>query len=190
MIHVPDIGFTNRSQRARDEVAAAWEHLLTAAEQTARQVGETSRRRGKVARDRTSLARRAILGELSPTPWRWLGVGLAAGAVLGATGALVLARRRAGGDQETTDQAAGDVNDHAVNDRALNDRTPAVAAAIRAKAGVAAEAVREGTNAAVHGAAAAAREAAAKVRERIPHRDSTDEAEPPGSQPPAGGPTG
>jgi hypothetical protein len=166
MIHIPEHVFGDHSQRARSDLAASWEHLVSAAGHGAKQVGESSRRRGRVARDRTEAARLALLGELPPAPWRWLGAGLATGLavglVLGAAGATVLARGRREADQTLTGPATDTAQE----------------ATIRERANARAEAVREGTKAAVHGAAVTARDAAGKVRERLIHRDSAGELEP------------
>src|SRR5687768_3967908 len=64
MINLSDRIPAHYSRRARTELSAAWEHLLTAAQDTARQVADTSRARGSVARERAALARLALRGEL------------------------------------------------------------------------------------------------------------------------------
>lgn len=106
---------TDTARHARDELGAAWEHLLTAAEHSARQIGDTSRRRGTLARRRASAAAQALRGE-QPSPWQWLAVGLAAGVAIGAAGAVALrhlpereaARQRASEAVETVRQRAGE----------------------------------------------------------------------------------
>jgi hypothetical protein len=93
MINLSDRIPAHYSQRARTELSAAWEHLLTAAQETARQVGDTSRTRGSMARERAQLARLALRGQLPTSQWRWAGAGLAAGVVIGAAAAAILTRR-------------------------------------------------------------------------------------------------
>jgi ElaB/YqjD/DUF883 family membrane-anchored ribosome-binding protein len=94
MIRLPDQVRSVDPQRARDELSAVWEHLVAAAEHGAKQVEQASRRRGALARHRAVAVRRAVRGELPESPWRWLGVGVAAGVVIGAVGMAALTRRR------------------------------------------------------------------------------------------------
>jgi hypothetical protein len=176
--HVP-----GHQQQARRELAASWDHLINAAEHGARQVGHTSRRQGKIARDRVAAARLALLGERPPAPWRWLGAGLTAGLSAGlaisALGARALARRKRAADQTATGPAA----DQTATEPATEPPLP-VATIIRERAGAGAEALRDGTRAAVHGATATARDAAGKLRDRLTHHGPADQpadgAEPPG----------
>lgn len=107
MIRLPEHRFSVDPQRGRDELSAAWEHLLAAAEQAARQVERASRRRGALARDRAAAMRQAARGELPESPWRWLGVGLAAGLAIGAVGVAVLTRRHRSADQAGPEQTTG-----------------------------------------------------------------------------------
>jgi ElaB/YqjD/DUF883 family membrane-anchored ribosome-binding protein len=104
MIRMLDRVVTDQQQRARDELAEAWDHLAAAAGHGARRIGDVSRQRTARARERAALAASALRGEVSPAPWRWLAVGLAAGVVIGAAGAAVLARRRCGADQLGAEQ--------------------------------------------------------------------------------------
>jgi len=169
MIRLPDHRFSGDLQRARDELSTAWAHLATAAGQ----VEHASRRRGALARDRAATMRRAARGEPPESPWRWVGLGLAAGLVLGAAGtaAAALIRRHRSGDQ--TEPGPG------------HD----TAASVRQRASTAAAGGREHATAAVHGAAAAAKDAAAaardtvgKVRDKV-GGDADPEAGPPPAKP-------
>lgn len=124
------------AKRVRDEVTAAREHLLAAAEQGVQRLGDSSRRTRKTAEERTRLAARVLRGEHPErSPWRWLGLGLAAGVAAGAA-AMAALRRWQGPASE----------------------------AVREKAGPTVDSVRERTTAVANRAAEAARETAAKVR--------------------------
>lgn len=162
MIRLPDHPFSGDLQRARDELATAWAHLVTAAGQ----VEHASRRRGTLARDRASAVRRAARGEPPEFPWRWVGLGLAAGLVLGAAGtAAALNRRHAWADQPEPGPAQG------------------TAASVRDRA---AAAVHHASSA-VHGAASAAKDAAAAARDtvgKVRNRTGGD-ADPEAGPPPA-----
>jgi hypothetical protein len=168
MARITDHVLGDHPQRARRDLTTSWEHLLNAAGHGAKHVGQSSRRRARIARDRAETARLALLGELPPSPWRWLGVGLAtglaAGLAVGAAGATVLARARRKGDQTATDEATATVS--------------AAPSKIREKASAGAEAVRERTVAAVQRANTSARGAAIEFRDRLTLRDSTGEPEP------------
>jgi hypothetical protein len=164
MIPTSDRFFGDRPRQAHRNVMASWDHLLSAAGHGARQVGQSSRRRARLARDRAEAARLALLGELPPSPWRWLGVGLAAGLAIGAVGATALARARREVDQTVTDEATATV--------------PAATAKIREKASAGAEAVRERIRAAVQRATTSARGATVEYRNRLTQRDSKGEPEP------------
>ncbi|GAA4465946.1 hypothetical protein GCM10023170_076090 [Phytohabitans houttuyneae] len=118
MINLSDRLPSHYSKRARTELSAAWEHLLTAASEAARQVGDTSRTGGSVARERVALARLALRGQRPTSHWRWAGAGLAAGVVIGAVAAVVISRRAHPADPDapqqpanapSTDQTQGDV---------------------------------------------------------------------------------
>jgi hypothetical protein len=178
MIHISDYVPGHHRQQARRELAASWDHLINAAEHGARQVGHTSRRQGRITRDRVTAARLALLGERPPAPWRWLGAGLTAGLTAGlaisALGARALARRRRAADQTATGPATEPATDPPLP----------VATIIRDRASAGAEALRDGTRAAVHGATATARDAAGKLRDRLAHHGPADQpadgAEPPG----------
>lgn len=137
MIRFPDINSSRAAQHARDEFTAAWEHLLSAAENSARQVGDASRRHGLTARERAVAATLALRGRQQATPWRWLAIGLATGVVVGAAGAAVVGRRLPPPDEA------------------------------RARAGAAVTAVRERVGEATHTAAATARSTAGQVRDRF-----------------------
>ena len=104
MINLSDRLPAHYSQRARTELSTAWEHLLTAAAEAARQVGDTSRTRGSVARERTALARLALRGQLPTSRWRWAAAGLAAGVVIGAVASAVLTRRQPPADPDAPQQ--------------------------------------------------------------------------------------
>ncbi|MPZ29265.1 MAG: hypothetical protein GEV12_23455 [Micromonosporaceae bacterium] len=162
MIRLPDHPSSGDLQRAREELSTAWAHLVTAAGQ----VEHASRRRGALARDRAVAARRAARGELPEFPWRWVGLGLAAGLVLGAAGtAAALIRRHARGDQAEPGPVHG------------------TAASVRERATAA---VHNATSA-VHGAASAAKDAAAAARDTVGKvRDKVGgDADPEGGPPPA-----
>lgn len=167
MTRISDHVFGDRPQRARRELTTSWEHLLSAAGHGAKHVGRSSRRKARAARDQAETARLALVSELPPAPWRWLGValatGLAAGLAIGAAGATVLARARRAADQAETDEMAATVS--------------AAPSKIREKASAGAEAVRERTKAAVQRATTNARGAAVEFRDRITQRDSTGEPE-------------
>jgi hypothetical protein len=145
--------FTNRrqsrpTQRARDEAAAAWDHLKAAAEHGAHRVGETSRRTSGIARDRANNAALALRGETPrSTSRKWLGTGLAIGAAIGAAVFALLGRRRTHGDNGTTGYPAGE------------------------KANSAMETVREKASTAAHKAATTAKDTASKVREATKSRE-------------------
>lgn len=100
MINLSDRIPAHYPQRARTELSAAWEHLLTAAQEAARQVGDTSRTRGSVARERAALASLALRGQLPASRWRWAAAGLATGLVIGAVATAVLTRRPHQTDQD------------------------------------------------------------------------------------------
>ncbi|WP_426513321.1 hypothetical protein ACPPVO_23500 [Dactylosporangium sp. McL0621] len=165
MINLSDRIPAHYSQRARTELSAAWEHLLTAAQDTARQVADTSRARGSVARERAVLARLALRGELPTSRWRWAAGGLAAGLVIGVVAATAVNRRL---------HPAGP-------DAAQQPNEPP--SAVLDKARAAAAAVGERASTAVHTAAAAARDAADKARNTVTRREP--EAEFPPSTVPA-----
>ena len=178
MIHLSDYIPARYPQRARGELSAAWEHLLTAAHEGARQVGDASRTRAALARDRAALARLALRGELPTSRWRWAGAGLAAGVIIGAVAVVVLTRRPRSAEPATPEQAH------------------AAATTVREKAGTAAAAVREKTStvvqtaaAALHDAAAAGRDIAGKVREKAAGHDAAADSESP-SPPPSRPSTG
>jgi gas vesicle protein len=159
------IRLTNRresrpAKRAREEATAAWDHLKAAAEHGARRVGDKSRRTSGVARERAHKSALAVRGEAPrSTTRKWLGMGLALGAAIGAAGAAVLGRRRNHGDETTQE--------------------------LRGKANNAMETVREKATEAAHRAATTARDGAAKLSEatkRRPHgngqRSETSQMEP------------
>jgi hypothetical protein len=129
MIHLSDR--IPDPQRVRAEVSAAWEHLLTAAQEAARQVGDTSRSSGSVARDRVALARLALHGELRFSRWRWAGAGLAAGVIIGAVAAALARRARhaaLAGEQQPHDATAAPVLDKArTATAAVGERTSTAA---------------------------------------------------------------
>jgi ElaB/YqjD/DUF883 family membrane-anchored ribosome-binding protein len=178
MIRLPDHAFTDDVQRGRDELSEAWTHLATAAEQTARQVEHATRRRGALARDRAAAVRRAARGDRRESPWRWLGVGLAAGLVLGAAGATALIRRR-GGDQPEPG------SEHTAM-ASLGERASTAVAGVRGQASVAvhsATSAVQGAASAAKGAAEAARDTVGKVRNKI-GGDANPEADPEAGPPP------
>jgi hypothetical protein len=160
MIHLRDRIPTDYPQRARAELSTAWEHLLTAAQQAASQVGDTSRTRGAVARDRATLARLALRGQLPTSRWRWAGAGLAAGVVIGAVAVAMLRRR-----PRPTDPALPQQPDDAPT-------------AIADKARTATAVVGERASTAAHTVAAAARDADTP-REKITGREPSAESPPP-----------
>jgi hypothetical protein len=164
MINLSDRIPAHYSQRARTELSAAWEHLLTAAQESARQVADTSRARGSVARERAALARLALRGELPTSRWRWAAAGLAAGVVIGVVAAATVSRR-----SHPVDPADPDVVER------LNESPSAVLDKARA----AAAAVGERAGTAVHTTAAAARDAADKARKTVTRREPTAELTPP-----------
>lgn len=164
MINLSDRIPAHYSQRARTELSAAWEHLLTAAQESARQVADTSRARGSVARERAALARLALRGELPTSRWRWAAAGLAAGVVIGVVAAAVVSRRP---------HPADPVDPDAV------ERSNESPSAVLDKARAAAAAVGERAGTAVHTAAAAARDAADKARKAVDRRESAAELTPP-----------
>jgi hypothetical protein len=99
MIGIPSRTPAEPAQRAREEAAAAWDHLLAAAAHGAQRVGGSSRRTGAVARERATHAALALRGECpgpSPGRGRWLGTGLAGGVMIGAAAVMALGRRRQG----------------------------------------------------------------------------------------------
>jgi hypothetical protein len=170
MARISDHVLGDHPQRARRDLATSWDHLLSAAGHGAKHVGQSSRRRAEVARDRAETARLVLLGQLPPSPWRWLGIGLAAGLAIGAAGATVLARARRGADQTATDEA--------------NATVSAAPSKVREKAVAGAEKARARTRAAVQRATTSARGAAVEFRDRLTIRDSTGEPEPTDSAPP------
>ncbi|ROO63177.1 hypothetical protein EDC02_5197 [Micromonospora sp. Llam0] len=161
MINLSDRSPAHYPQRARTELSAAWEHLLTATQEAARQVGDTSRARGSLARDRAALARLALRGELPNSRWRWAGIGLAAGVIIGAVAAATLNRRPHPHDSAATAQP---------------DDPPS---AVADKARSAAVTVAERASAAARTATAAAQDAAAKAREKLAGREPAAESSPP-----------
>jgi hypothetical protein len=165
MINLSDRIPAHYSQRARTELSAAWEHLLTAAQESARQVADTSRARGSVARERAALARLALRGELPTSRWRWaaagLTAGLTAGMVIGVVAAAAVSRRPHPADSDAAERS---------------NESPS---AVLDKARAAAAAVGERTGTAVHTAAAAARDAADKARKTVTRREPTAELTPP-----------
>lgn len=160
MINLSDRIPAHYSQRARTELSAAWEHLLTAAQDTARQVADTSRSRGSVARERAALARLALRGELPTSRWRWAAGGLAAGVVIGVVATVAVSRRQHPAGPDASQQP--------------NEPPPVVLDKARA----AAAAVGERASTALHTAAAAAREAADKARKTVTHREPAAEFPP------------
>lgn len=122
MIRPNGSAVSDAARQAREELIAAREHLLAAADHSAKQLSETSRRRGAVARKRANAAATALRGE-QPSPWTWLAAGLAAGAMLGAAGAVALrhlpdreqARERANSAVDTVRHRAGETAQAAVS---------------------------------------------------------------------------
>jgi hypothetical protein len=168
MINPSDRIPAHYSQRARTELSAAWEHLLTAASEAARQVGDTSRTRRSVARERAALARLALRGKLPTSHWRWAGAGLATGVVIGALAVAMLRRQAQPADPATPQQ-------------------PDTPTALVDKVRTAAAAAGERASTAVHTAAEAARDAADRAREKVTSREPTAEPPPPPPAPPAPG---
>jgi hypothetical protein len=112
----------SRTRRMRRELTAVGEHMLAAAEQSARQAGKRSRRTGKVARDRMASAALALRGQHEPR-WPWLATGLAAGMAAGLLAGAVASRWRSTG-------------------RSPAQQVESVTSAFREKAGTAATKVR------------------------------------------------
>jgi hypothetical protein len=112
----------SRSRRMRRELTAVGEHLLAAAEQSARQAGKRSRRTGKVARNRMATAALALRGQHEPR-WPWLATGLAAGLAAGLAIGAVASRWSSTG-------------------RSPAQQVESVTSALREKAGTAVEKVR------------------------------------------------
>lgn len=172
MARISDQVFGHDPQRARRDLTTSWEHLLSAAGHGAKHVGQSSRRRARIARDRAETARLVLLGELSPTPRRWLGVGLAtglaAGLAIAAAGATVLARARRKTHPAATDEAT----------------ESAAPSKVREKASASAEAARERTRAAVQRATTSARGLAVELGDRLTLRESKREPAPTDSTPP------
>lgn len=166
--HVPSV-----DPRRQGELSAAWEHLVAAAEHGVEQVEQASRRRGALARRRAAAVRRAAGGELPESPWRWLGVGLAAGVVIGAVAAVVLSRRgRTAGQTEGAESEQTTVS-------AVRERAAGAVAGVREQAGTAVH----GATSAAKGAAAAARDTVGKVRAKV-GGDDDPEVGPPAAPPP------
>lgn len=156
------------SQRARTELSAAWEHLLTAASEAARQVGDTSRTRGSVARERAALARLALRGQLPTSRWRWAGAGLAAGVVIGAVAAAAVLTRRPHPADPDAPQQPDDAPSPALD-----------------KARTATAVVEDPASAAVHTAPADDLDAADHARETVAGREPAAESSPPPTRPAA-----
>lgn len=157
MIRLPDHVPSVEPRRARDELSAAWGRLVATAEHEARQVQRASRHRSALARRRATAVRRAAQGQLPESPWRLLGIGLAAGVVIGAVGATVLNRRG-----RTTEQDEGPAAEHTTVS-AVRERAASAVAGVREQASTA----MHGATSAAKGAAAAARGTVGKVREKI-----------------------
>jgi hypothetical protein len=135
---------TRQVRRARDEAVSAWDHLRAAADQGVRRIGDSSRRRKDAAKERANNAAMALRGHTPRSAIRkWLGAGIAAGAVIGAAGAAVLGRRRNHQADPETDHDTG----------------------VRDKANAAVDTVRERATTAAHRAATSARDTAAKLSE-------------------------
>jgi hypothetical protein len=147
---------TRQARRARDEAAAAWGHLRAAATEGVRRVGDSSRHGRETARERANNAAMALRGQTPRSAIRrWLGAGLAAGAVIGAAGAAMLGRRRNHHDSPPmTDHDDG----------------------VRDKANMAMDTVRERATTAAHRAATATRDTAAKLSEATKPRSPGDGA--------------
>jgi hypothetical protein len=136
---------TRQARRARDEAVAAWDHLRAAATEGARRVGDSSRRSSETAKERANNAAMALRGQTPRSAVRrWLGAGLAVGAMIGAVGAAVLGRRR---NHDSPQSMTG--HDDGVRD----------------KANMAMDTVRERATTAAHRAAIATRDTAAKLSE-------------------------
>ncbi|WP_203901839.1 hypothetical protein [Virgisporangium aliadipatigenens] len=142
----------DRSRRVRAELATAWEHLLTAA-QEAGHVGDTYVARGP-------LARLAGRGAPAAASWRWVAAGLAAGVVIGAVTTAALTRRPHRADPAETHHP--------------DDTSPPVPA--RARTAVTNLAHRAGE--AAHTAAEAARHAGDKARQKATSRQPAAEPVP------------
>lgn len=67
MTRLSDLTTSPAARRARGELGTAWEYLLSAADQSARQLGAASRARGVIARRRATAAALALRGE-QPSP--------------------------------------------------------------------------------------------------------------------------
>jgi ElaB/YqjD/DUF883 family membrane-anchored ribosome-binding protein len=173
MIRLPDHVPSVDTQRARDELSAVWEHLVAAAEHGTKQVERASRRRGALARSRAAGVRRAVRGDLPESPWRWLGVGLAAGVVIGAVGTAVLTRRLRTAEESGSEQTTAS---------AVRERAASAVAGVREQASAAAH----GATSAAQSAAAAARDTVGKVREKIGGDDDPEAGPPPAAMPPPG----
>jgi hypothetical protein len=165
MIRLPDQRLVGDAQRARDELSAAWEQLVSAAEHGAKRVERASRRRVALARERAAAVRRAARGERPDSPWRWLAMGVAAGVVIGAVGAVAVTRRG---------RTAGQIEQSGAGQ--------ATVAAVRERAGAAVH----GATSATRSAAAAARDTVDKVREKISGDDDPEAGQPPATAPPRG----
>lgn len=180
MTHSSQRLFGGHPHRTRRDAAAAWEHLRSAAAHQVRHVGRTSRGRVRVARERAENAGLALRGELPPSPWRWVGIGLvaglAAGLAVGAAAATVRARARRETYQEVTEEAAA--------------TAPAAPSQIRETVSAGAEEVRERAMEAVQRVTSTARDAAADLVDRLITRGTTDQPEPTdaASRPPDTGP--
>jgi ElaB/YqjD/DUF883 family membrane-anchored ribosome-binding protein len=157
MIRRSNHGPSTRAQRAREEVIAARENLRSAAEHGAQRVGDASRRTRKEARDRAARAAKALRGERPPSLWRWLGVGLAAGAALGAAIAATAKRWR-----EPASEAVREKTSSAVD--AVKEQTSSAVDAVKEQTSSAVDAVKERTSAAAHRAAEGARSTVTKAR--------------------------
>ena len=145
MIRITNRRQSRPAQRARDEATAAWDHLKAAAEHGAQRVGDKSRRTSGTARERANNAALALRGETPrSTTRKWLGMGLAIGAAMGAAAAAVLRRRRNHGGEMTEE--------------------------MRGKTNAAMETVREKATTAAHRAATSARDTAAKLSEATKSR--------------------
>jgi hypothetical protein len=151
MIRLNRRGPNREARRARDEAVSAWDHLRAAANEGARRISDRPRRGTEAARERANNAAMALRGKTPRSTIRkWLGTGLAAGAMIGAAGAAMLGRRR--------HQQAGQEDGHADT-------------GVREKAGTAMESVRERATTAAHKAATSARDTAAKLSEATKPRE-------------------
>jgi hypothetical protein len=134
-------GPTRQARQAREDAVSAWDHVRAAATQSVRRVGDSSRRSKKAARERANNAAMALRGQTPRSGIRkWLGIGLAGGAIVGAAAAAMLGRRR---------NHQSDPDDQGVRD----------------KASAAMDTVRERATTAAHRAATATRDTAAKLSE-------------------------